>query len=435
MNTDVLVVGSGFAGLVAALEASAAGASVLVIEKMRAAGGNSIISDGGFASQGPGDSPQAFFDDLLRAGRGFNDPKLAMLLAERAPDALDWSRKVVGVEYLERREIFGGHSVDRCFTAKGRSGASILRPLLRKVAQAGVSIRYQTRLESLQVDSTGRIAGASVLSGYDHRDPEAGVLEVIDARAVILATGGFSADVDFRTRYDPRLTADVETTNKPFATAEALVEAMRHGAATVDLSQIQLGPWASPDEKGYGEAPGFADYTVFPLGIVVDPATGKRFCDETADRKTLSDAMLAVGHPCVGMADSLAVQRTGWSLDRGLKKGVIRSFPTVDALADGYGIHKASFRETVRLSGLILTAPFFAVRLWPKVHYTMGGLAINSDSAVIDALGRPLPGLYAAGEVVGGVHGACRLGSCSVTECFVFGRIAGKSAAMERNRL
>jgi len=430
LTVDVLVVGSGFAGLTAAVEAATAGAAVLVIEKMRAAGGNSIISDGGFAGLGSGDSPERFYQDLLRAGLGLNNPVLARILAEHAQEALDWSRDVIGVEYLERLEIFGGHSVARCYTARGRSGNAILRPLLKKALALGVQIRYATSLEKFTIDAAGRVTGAQVRDGYDHLNPAAGTeLTIAARRGVVLASGGFSADVAFRTLQDRRLTADVDTTNKAVTTAEALVEALRLGAAAVDLSYIQLGAWASPDEKGYGEAPGFADYTVFPLGIVVDPATGERFCDEMSDRKTLADALLAVGHPCVGLADSTAVLRAGWSLDRGLDKKVIRKFETLDALAGFYGIDGEGLRRTAAASGKVSSPPFYAVRLWPKVHYTVGGLAINADAAVVDRDGHPLGGLFAAGEVAGGVHGASRLGSCSITECFVFGRIAGCNAA------
>jgi flavocytochrome c len=269
---------------------------------------------------------------------------------------------------------------------------------------------------------------------------------------VVLATGGFGADVNFRTAQDPRLTSAVDTTNSPGATAEALVEALRVGACPVHLSHIQLGPWASPDERGNGTGPVFATYVAFPYGILVDPATGKRFVNEMADRKTRADAILKVGHPCVGIADAEAVERCGQRINACLRRGVVKAFDSIEDLARAYAIPIASLARTIRrfnssvtrrhdklLGKPILpdaaplqTPPFYAMRHWPKVHYTAGGVRIDASARVIGLGGQPIGGLFAAGEVTGGVHGACRLGSTSITECLVFGRIAGRNAASRR---
>jgi flavocytochrome c len=269
---------------------------------------------------------------------------------------------------------------------------------------------------------------------------------------VILATGGFGSDVEFRVEQDPRLTAEVDTTNMPFATAEALKETLKLGAAPVDLSHIQLGPWSSPDEKGFGDGPVFADYIAFLYGLVVDPQTGRRFVNELGDRKIVSDAILDIGHPCIGIADDAAVKGQGWDISRALKKGVVKKFDSFQDLAVKYKIPLQELKTTVQrfnrfvVSGKdedfgrpilpdaspVAVPPFYAIRLWPKVHFTMGGVQIDTSARVIDKDGKPIPGLYAAGEVTGGVHGACRLGSCAITECLVFGRIAGRNAARSR---
>ncbi len=458
---DVVVIGSGFAGLAAAIEARESGASVVVLEKMMAPGGNSVISDGGIAAAGTvlqqkagyHDSPELMYEDMMKAGMGLNYPELVREVTEKSNEVFQWSIDFLGVEYMDRVDHFGGHSVHRCYTAANRTGATIINRQIEKAKEIGVEIQLGMFLNSLITDPGGRVIGVNVRQGYDYQTPDSGTdLSVKANKAVVLATGGFGSDIGFRASQDPRLTDDIDTTNKRFATAEALKEALRIGANPVHLSHIQLGPWASPDEKGFGVGPVFSDYIVFLYGIVVDPATGKRFVNELSDRKIVSDALLEIGHPCVGIADSKAVKTQGWDLSRGLKKGVIKKFDRLEELAEAYGIPADELEATIAQhndhveegidrefgrqvlpdAAPIAQPPFYGMRLWPKVHFTMGGVQINIRAQVISLDQEPVKGLYAAGEVTGGVHGACRLGSCAITECLVFGRIAGKNAAGER---
>jgi flavocytochrome c len=453
---DVIVVGSGFAGLTAAIEAHNSGASTLVLEKMNAAGGNSIISDGGIAAPGTElqkkygfvDSPDMMYEDMMKAGLGINYPELVRVVVDNARDVFQWSVDYLEVEYLDRIDIFGGHSVHRCYTAKNITGATIIKKQMEKISELGIEVRFKSYLKNLVVDSNERVCGVVVREDYDYKDPEKGKDRYIKAeKGVILATGGFGADVDFRSSQDPRLTGKIGTTNKPFATSEVIKESINIGAMPVQLSHIQLGPWASPDEAGYGVGPMFSEYIVFQYGVIVDPAIGKRFVNELADRKTLSDKLLSIGHPCIGIADSKAVREAGWNIDSGLKRKVVRKFDSLEEMADFYGISKESIRETIdrfnenfkdgvdrdfgkpliENSSPICEAPYYAMRLWPKVHFTMGGIRIDADARVISIEGDVIKGLYAAGEVTGGVHGASRLGSCAITECMVFGKIAGKN--------
>lgn len=459
-RADVVVIGAGFAGLAAAIEARNAGASVMILEKMKAPGGNSIISDGGIAAAGTKmqekagikDSPALMYADMLKAGLGINYPDLVRVVAEKSNEVFQWSIDYLGVEYLDRVDQFGGHSVYRCYTPLNVSGATIIKRQLAKVRELGMEVRTQACLMRFVRNAEGRVCGVRVRDGYDYKDEERGADRYIRAeKAVILATGGFGSDVAFRVAQDPRLTEAIDSTNKPFATAEALKEALKIGATPVQLSHIQLGPWASPDERGYGAGPVFADYILFLYGIVVDPGTGRRFVNELSDRKILSDALLHVGRPCIGIADGRAVAQSGWSIERALKKGVVRAFDRLEDLASFYGIPSAELEATVATfnthvergndedfgkaippdAAPIHTPPFYGIRLWPKVHHTMGGVQINVRGQVIDLDQHPIEGLYAAGEVTGGIHGACRLGSCAITECLVFGRIAGRNAAAE----
>jgi len=455
---DVAIIGSGFAGLSAAIEAYEAGASVIVFEKMKAGGGNSIISDGGVAAPetklqkkyGINDSCELMYEDMLKAGLGLNYPELVRTLVDNANEAFEWSIDYLGVEYLDRIDIFGGHSVPRCYTAKNITGATIIKKQLEKIRELSIKIRYKSYLENLICSSDGRICGVVIKDNYDYKNSQSGKdIYIKVEKSVILASGGFGSDVDFRKAQDPRLNEKIDSTNKPFATSEVIKQAINIGAAPVQLSNIQLGPWGSPDEKGYGAGPQFSEYIVFQYGIIIDPDTGKRFINELSDRKTLSDKLLSVGHPCIGIADSKAVDTSGWNIDAAIKKKVVLKFDTLEKLAAYYEMPLENVKETIikfnesfkdRVDNSfgkplienaepVVNPPYYSIRLWPKVHFTMGGIRINKNAEVIDLDGNVIKGLFAAGEVTGGVHGASRLGSCSITDCLVFGRIAGKNSA------
>lgn len=456
---DVVVIGSGFAGLAAAIEAKNAGSSVVVLEKMRVPGGNSIINGGLIAGagtplqdrEGIKDSTKNMYQDMLKAGKGMNHPELARMVCDKSAETIMWTVEYLGVKYKERVTHLGGHSVPRSYYTTNSSGAGIVRPMLDKVRSLGLEVRTGMYLDRLFKDEDARIKGVQIRSGYVFPKADSGKEKLIKARkAVVLATGGFSYDIPFRKIQDPRLTDDLDCTNQPGATADGLIQALKIGATPVQLSWIQLGPWACPEEKGMGIGYIFAITAAFPYGFMVDPETGKRFVNELADRKTRADAILKTGQPAIGIADSNGVKRTA-KLDKMLEKGIVKKFSDLESLAAAYSIDKARLRETLEKYNAYLkkgvdddfgrpfqedakpvgTPPFYAMRLWPKVHHTMGGIQINEETQVIDLSYKPIPGLFAAGEVTGGVHGAVRLGSNATADCLVFGRIAGKRAALQ----
>lgn len=460
---DVLVVGSGFAGLAAAIEARSAGRSVIVIEKMRGYGGNSTICGGCIAAPGTPmqrargiqDSAEQMYADMMAAGLGLNHPDLVRTVTENAAHVFQWTVETLGVRYKDRVDPFGGHSVPRGYTTHNRSGSAIVRQLLAKALELEIPIRTRHYLQRLVCDPDGRVSGAVIRQGFRHPDVRSGTpLRIGAHRAVVLATGGFACDVRFREAHDPRLDASVDATTKHSTTGEALKAAMRLGALPVHLSWIQLGPWACPDEKGYGIGPDFAYSVALPHGILVDPKTGMRFVNEMADRRTRVDAMFSRGAPSVAIADAAGVKCSGYRMERCLKKGIVRGFESLTALATHYTLPAETLMTTIARynqsvsagrdeafgkpifdrTGIIDTPPYYAIRLWPKVHYTMGGLMITPEARVLDLSMSPINGFFAAGEVTGGIHGACRLGCCSITECLVFGRIAGRNAAEEPSR-
>jgi len=425
---------------------------------MRVTGGNTRISDGGVAApnnylqekKGIEDSPELFHEDMLRAGLGLNHPHLVKVVAEKATEAIEWTRKTLGVKYLDRLDRFGGHSVARCLTTYNHSGADFIKAQCSRLKQKGVEIRTRCLLTRLHTDSQGVVHGLRIRSDYKFPDENSGIVKNIQAkRAVILATGGFGNDIRFRMIQNPGLDESLGSTNHRGATAEGLIAALEIKAAPVHLSWIQLGPWGCADEKGYGRGASFASYSVYPAGILVDPATGQRIVNEWADRRRRCDAIFRAGHICVGIVDAKGAEIADESLQHCLKRGYVKAFATLTDLASAFAMPDGqlemevkSYNHTVREGGQDLFGkplahgakpldkpPFYAVRLWPKVHYTQGGVGINSKAQVINLYNRPIPNLFAAGEVCGGIHGASRLGGCSLTECIVFGRIAGQQAA------
>ena len=460
-QTDVVVVGSGIAGLAAAIEARQAGAKVDVLEKMPLTGGNTRISDGGVAAPGTDlqkqmgvqDSPDLFYEDMLKAGLGLNHPELVRVLADQAAAAVAWTIRVLGVRYQDRLDRSGGHSVARSVTTHSHSGVDFIKAQIQKLRKLDVAVRTRCRLDRLIGDGRGGVAGVTVQAGWRFPGKDAGETQTIRARrGVVLATGGFGNDMGFRMLQNPRLNDSVNSTNHRGATAEGLVAALALGAAPVHLSWIQMGPWACADEAGYGRGSRFASYSVYPAGILVDPATGGRIVNEWGDRRQRADAILETGRICIGIVDAEGARLDAESLSLCLSGGKVRAYERLTDLAAACGMPPGALEKTVqdynRMAAAggrdafgksfdkggvrpLATPPFYAIRLWPKVHYTPGGVAIDARTRVLDLQGCPIPGLYAAGEVCGGIHGASRLGSCALTECLVFGRVAGQEAALK----
>jgi flavocytochrome c len=457
---DVIVVGTGFAGLSAAIEARGRGADVLVIEKMPVYGGNSIVNGGDFAAPGNSfqkeagieDSPDLMFADMLKAGLNLNHPDIARVICQRANEALKWAQTVIGAEFT-RLNFHGGHSVKRSVQTVNQSGSELVNKLLSKALESGVRIEMRAKMTRLFTGKDGRIAGIEIRRGYKWPDENSGTPTAIRAnRAVILASGGFSRDTALRQMQEPRLTPEFESTNHPGATGEALLAACRAGAMNVHMDWIQLGPWTSPDEPGFGYTPQVCERIV-GYGLMVDPATGKRFFKETGNRKERADAIIALGRPAVILGDTYAIesQVMPQGLQKAIETGSVRRFDTLDDLAKAYDIPAKPFLEEIaRWNGFVekkkdpdfdcmifsdsrptAQAPYYAMRLWPRVHHTMGGLVINTSAQVIGLDMKPIPGLYAAGEVTGGIHGAVRLGSVAMADCVIFGRIAGQNAGDE----
>lgn len=460
-RVDVLVIGTGFAGLAAAIEARLAGAEVLVIDKMPVYGGNSIINGGDFCAAGTPmqkaagieDNAELFLADMLKAGGYLNHMDLARTVARESAATLAWCQEFVGAQFT-RVGFHGGHSVKRAHQTVNASGSELVNKFMKKARELGVKVEQRAKLTRFITGADGRVLGAAIQRGYRFPDESTGKPATIQARrAVVVASGGFSRDIPLRQLQEPRLDARFESTNHPGATGEVLMEACRAQAITVQMDWIQLGPWTSPDEKGFGYVPLFCERLV-GYAPMIDPATGKRFFKETGNRKERADAIIALGHPVIIFGDEATVTRQVFpeALKKAVEAGAVKKYDTLEAVAQAYGIPQPAFLEQIRrfndivaqkkdteLGGLIfpeatpvVQGPFYVARLWPKVHHTMGGLAINAKAQVLGLDLKPLPGLYAAGEATGAVHGAVRLGGVAMADCCTFGRIAGRQAAAEK---
>jgi len=454
-ETEVLIIGTGFAGLAAAIEAQNAGSQVLVLEKMEVPGGNSAINGGVYAAWDsrirrkfpdlPPDSADIMMEDMLKAGQRLNWPALVKKVATECVDGIEWLLDL-GTPFQEKIVQAGGHSRPRTHTTVNASGSDAIKAMLKKAEEMKIEILYEHKVTRLIREGcgTGRVLGVEVETGGQKKYFKA-------KKAVVIATGGFCRNVELRTKFVPWLTAEFPSTNHPGATGEVMVEAMRIGAAATQLDWIQLYPFADP-ETGILDRPAVIPFNA-PAYCIYVAKNGKRFVNELADRKVCADAQLfgVKEKPTFTIFDDSKVDEffNREHIEDGVKKGRIIRADTLEELAQKAGIDAAALKETVAkynemvdkgvdeefgkpsMKAKIEKPPFYAIPQWPSVHHCMGGLQITDKAQVLDLDENVIPGLYAAGEVTGGVHGAVRLGSCAFADCIVMGRTAGKNAAAE----
>lgn len=460
-ETDVLIVGSGFAGYAAALHAHDAGADVMIMDKRGNIGGNSLKCDGDIAvcnssaqkEHGVQDSVDNYVNDMLVAGLNLNDIEKCRLIAERSNEIFEWLNSL-GVTWAKddsgKTDIlpYGGHSTRRTIKADG-AGAAIVGALRKEAEARGLEVECRLMLVDLIKNGDGRIIGAKVAKSPDGCSASEKNINIKARRGVVLATGGFGDDVEFRMQQDPRLDDTVGCTNLAYSDRNALTPALRAGALPIHLDWIQLGPWCSPDIGTYGPDGTYID-AGFPYGPVVAPQTGRRIVSELTDRKRYCDAILANEEPLIQIVDERNLPE--WSLkylEQCIEGGCTWRMNSIEEIADKFDIPLEPLKDEIaRYNTFVVNKldedfnkpipdtalpveepPYCVTRIWPRVHHCMGGVKTDIDCRVIDTSLQTMEGLFAAGEVVGGVHGACRLGSCSTADCLVNGSIAGEQAA------
>lgn len=464
-----VIIGTGFAGLAAALEAYENGLKadeIAILEKMPTPGGNSIINGGAVAAAGTDmqekegikDSPDLLYADILKAGGGLAHPTLARRIADESVQNFYWLRDKVGVQF-KAVTFHGGHSVKRSHAVMNNTGSGFINPMLAKCKEYGMEPRLRTIVDEIIIDDQRRVLGVRGRTNYRFGREDSGRPFTMRAtNGVLLASGGFSNNVQMRMSHDPRLNEKFDSTNHPGATGEMIQAAQEIGANTIQMDWIQMGPWTSPDEKGFGLAPLFVE-SALGYGPMIDPVTAKRFIQESGNRKVRADAIVAMGHPAViyttlenAKTAIIGKNMTQELYDRAVKNGVIKQYDTLDAMAADLKIPLDELKKTndtfnkyikdqkdpdfgcmmFKNAKPNVEGPFLAVRLWPRVHHCMGGLEINDNAQVLSVRGKPIEGLYAAGEVTGGVHGMVRLGTVAVADCMIFGRVAARQVAAKK---
>jgi urocanate reductase len=453
-EADVVIVGSGFAGLAAALTAHDAGAKVMVLEKMPTHGGNSIINGGQMAAWTSKvrkqrtdleqDSPELMYQDMMKAGHNLNWPDLVKTVVNGSPDALDWLVDLGVVFPPELIIQAGGHSRARTHQTKNISGSDIIGALYRATQEKRIPVLLTHQVMGIVREKPleSKVLGVKVKT-------KGKTLYFKSRKGVILASGGYSRDVKMRTKQVPYLTAEWLSTNQPGATGESIIVAEDIAAATTQMDRIQLYPFADP-YTGILDKPALIPFTSPAFAIYVWK-NGKRFINELAPREAIAsyEAFVLKEKPTWTIFDNASWPNFTKNevLTDGIAKKRIFKADSLEDLAKAAGIDPAGLVETVnkynsfvdagvdkdfgkpRFRAKIQTPPFYAVPQWPAIHHTMGGLQITTKAQIFDREGQLIPGLYAAGEVSGGVHGGDRLGSCAITDCIVMGRIAGGSAA------
>ena len=451
-NYDVVVIGAGGAGFSAAITARNAGANVVLLEKMPAVGGNSLISGAemnvakNWVQPKLGindDSPELHAQDTFKGGDGKGDMKVINVMTHQALDAAKWCRDYLGVRFEDDNLFFfGGHSRKRALIPVGHTGTEFIAKFQAKADELGIPVITNMKAEELIKNKDGRVVGVkATMDGSEYTFNAKG--------GVVLATGGFGANPEMVKKYNPKIDERFKTTDAPGSTGEALYMAERAGAELVNMGYIQTYPICDP-LSGAIELIADARFD----GAIMLNQEGKRFVEELQRRDVLSEAILnQTGRYCwvlwndkIGSISN-TVKAHANEYEAFTKQGIMTTCDDLKCIADFTKIPFDQLRKTVKRvsdmagkgndkdfnhrAGLMdmQQGKYYVIKAVPSTHHTMGGVRINEKAEALTAEGKVIPGLWAAGEVTGVTHGTNRLGGNAYTDIIVFGRIAGEAAA------
>lgn len=438
---DVVVVGSGGAGLAAAIQACDEGAKVLIVEKMSTIGGNTIKASVGMNAaetryqklKGIEDSKELFYQETLKGGQFKNNTVLLKEFIERAPQAVEW----LAAHNIELSDITitGGMSIDRTHRPADRSavGGFLISGLVKNLNKRNIDVMLDTSVTEIRY-TNGAVQGVDLLNDENE-------VLTVNAKSVIVATGGFSANRDMVVKYRPELDGFV-TTNHKGATGGGIAILEKIGAGTVDMGEIQIHPTVE-QTTSY-----LISEAIRGGGAILVSQAGHRFFNEMETRDKVSAKIIGLPEKFAYVVFDEQVRLNNKAADEYIARGFVISGATPRELAaklemgsdaflatlESYNVavdkqDDAEFGRKTAMRHPINQGPFYAIRIAPGVHHTMGGVTINTDTCVLDAQKQVLSGAFAAGEVVGGIHGGNRIGGNAVADIIIFGILAGQNAA------
>ena len=504
-SADVIVVGAGGAGMVAAATAVDNGATVIVLEKMAMLGGNTARSEGNMSAMDPEpekllpmtqavrdiiakytnskvacspeaaelqktvlkqlaehdaagkkyifDSPELFALQTIVGGNCKNDAKLVLTMTRNATAAMKWLDVQSDMTWFHVPRSWVDVGIGGLYPrgqwpcqADGKTPISTydayIRPLAAKVEAAGNPIYKNMKVVSVERDASGRVTGVKAVD-------RKGVERVFSGRSVVLAAGGYGANLQMVKKYND-ISVTV-TSNSPGTTGEVLEEAVAAGAGLTGMEWIQIHPHGNPKNGELESA-----IAARPSDTPYVNRDGLRFVDETGRRDEISYGILKQpGQVAFSIYDQRTIEEKKVEekkIESAIAHGYAFKADTLEDLARQAGIDWKNFEKTMKayneasvsqntkslpvpkilIGNPVVKAPFYAVPITTTIHHTMGGLRINEKTQVLDKNGNVIPGLYAAGEITGGIHGGNRLGRNALTDLLVFGHIAGQEVAKNK---
>ena len=438
-EADVVVIGAGGAGLTSAIAAHEKGAKVILIEKTELLGGNTNYATAGLNAAGTKiqeklgekDSPELFYEDTMKGGKNKNNKELVRVLANNSSAIVDWL--IARGADLSEITSTGGQSAKRTHRPTGGAavGPNIISALSKTAENEKIDIRKGTKAIAL-VKVKNRIVGVKVreIDGKEY---------TIKAKAVIVATGGFGANAKMVEKYNPKLKG-FGSTNNPAIVGDGIIMVEKVGGALVDMSEIQTHPTVVHNKTN------MITEAVRGEGAILVNRDGKRFIDELETRDVVSKAILEQKGKSAFLVFDEGIRTKLKAADGYVKKGFAVE-GTLEEIAAKIGTDAKTLEATLNkyneavknkvdsefnkktLPKELTGTKYYAIEISPAVHHTMGGVRINANAEVLGKNGRPIKGLYAAGEVTGGIHGANRIGGNAVADITIFGKIAGENAA------